>query len=214
MTIHVSLASENIINLFVGTADNAKKSGAKLLSPTTDTVTYSDGTTEEVYGYDIPVPAIDTEFDVALLGTKGTWYDHKVTVSNPAAADDTSVKSTSTDSAALTGSSSREDGSYQIAVTLGGGSGRASVETPASLTIANGQMTATIIWSSSNYDYMKIDGVEYQPVNTSGNSTFEIPVSAFDTDISITADTVAMSTPHEIDYTLRFDSATLTETAK
>lgn len=82
MTIHVSLASENILNLFAGTAADAQKAGAVLLQPTKDTVKYSDGTTEEVFGFDIPVPAIDQEFDVALVGTKGKWYDHKVKVSN------------------------------------------------------------------------------------------------------------------------------------
>lgn len=82
-TIHVSLASENIVNLFLGKAEDAKKDGAGLLQPTKDAVTYSDGTTEEVYGFDIPVPTIGEDFDLAIIGTKGTWYDHKVTVSNP-----------------------------------------------------------------------------------------------------------------------------------
>ena len=83
MTIHVSLVSKNIVNLFVGKAKDAKKDGAELLEPTTDTVTYSNGATEEVYGFDIPVPELDKEFDVALIGTKGVWYDHKVSVTNP-----------------------------------------------------------------------------------------------------------------------------------
>ena len=83
MTIHVSLVSKSIVNLFVGTAEDAQKDGAELLEPTTDTVTYSDGATEEVYGFDIPVPELDKEFDVALLGKKGVWYDHKVSVTNP-----------------------------------------------------------------------------------------------------------------------------------
>lgn len=83
MTIHVSLVSKSIVNLFVGTAEDAKKDGAELLEPTTDTVTYSDGMSEEVYGFDIPVPELDKEFDVALLGKKGVWYDHKVSVTNP-----------------------------------------------------------------------------------------------------------------------------------
>jgi len=73
MTLHVSLASKNIVNLFVGTAEDAQKDGAELLEPTTDTVTYSDGMTEEVYGFDIPVPAIDEEFDLALIGKKNKW---------------------------------------------------------------------------------------------------------------------------------------------
>lgn len=83
MTIHVSLVSKKIVNLFEGTSEDAQKDGAELLEPTTDTVTYSDGATEEVYGFDIPVPELDKEFDVALLGKKGVWYDHKVSVTNP-----------------------------------------------------------------------------------------------------------------------------------
>ena len=83
MTIHISLASKNIVNLYPGLAEDAQKEGAVLLEPTTDSVTYSDGITEEVYGFDVPVPALDEEFDLALVGTKGTWYDHKVSVSNP-----------------------------------------------------------------------------------------------------------------------------------
>lgn len=83
MTIHVSLAGTSILNLYPGTAEEAQAAGAVLLEPTTDTVTYSDGTTEEVYGFDIPVPALDEEFDVALIGEKGKWYDHKVSVSDP-----------------------------------------------------------------------------------------------------------------------------------
>ena len=91
MTIHITLPSKNIVNLFVGTAEDAQKDGAELLQPTTDTVTYDDGTTEEVNGFDIPVPAIDEEFDVALIGTKEKWYDHKVSVSDvkaPASEED------------------------------------------------------------------------------------------------------------------------------
>ena len=83
MTLHVSLTSKNILNLYPGLAEDAAKEGAKLLEPTIDTVTYSDGTTEEVHGFDIPISALDEEFDLALIGSKGKWYDHKVRVSNP-----------------------------------------------------------------------------------------------------------------------------------
>ena len=88
MTLHVSMPSKNIVNLFVGKAEDAKKSGAKLLEPTTDTVTYSDGTTEEVYGFDVPVTSLDKEFDLALIGKKGVWYDHRVSVSDPQPLED------------------------------------------------------------------------------------------------------------------------------
>lgn len=81
MMLHISLISQKIVNLYPGLAADAEKDGAVLLQPTTDTVTYSDGTTEEVFGFDVPVPYLDKEFDLALIGTKGTWYDHKVSVS-------------------------------------------------------------------------------------------------------------------------------------
>ena len=87
MTIHVTLVSKNIVNLFPGLAEDAEKEGAALLEPTTDTVNYNDGTTGTAYGFDIPVPAIGEEFDCALLGKKGKWYDHKVMVSNPVPAE-------------------------------------------------------------------------------------------------------------------------------
>ena len=195
MTFHVSLASTHIVNLYLGKASDAADHEADWLQPTTDTVTYSDGTSEEVYGFDIPVTAVDTDFDLAILGTKGKWYDHVVSVR------DAVEKAAEAETPA--------DGTYTCDVTLEGGSGRATVESPAALTVADGKMTATIVWSSPNYDYMIVDGEKYLPTNTEGNSTFEIPVAALDAALDVTADTVAMSTPHEIEYTLTFDSASL-----
>ena len=97
-----------------------------------------------------------------------------------------------------------QDGTYQMEVELLGGSGRASVASPAKVEIKDGKAVATLEWSSPNYDYMVVDGEKYLPVNTEGNSVFQIPVEAFDQDIAVIADTVAMSTPHEIEYTLNF----------
>ena len=241
MTIHVSLASKKIINLFVGKAEDAKKDGAELLEPTTDTVTYSDGMTEEVYGFDIPVPALDEEFDVALIGTKGKWYDHKVSVTNPVKTDDaeaadtedtaskdaedtkedakddtkddTETADTEKDSKDEKGKTladlNLEDGDYTMEVTLTGGTGRATVDSPAAIKVEGDKATATIVWSSPNYDYMIVDGKKLLPVNTEGNSVFEIPVASFDTALDVIADTVAMSKPHEIEYTITFDSSTI-----
>ena len=200
MTIHVSLASKSIVNLFYGLAADAQKDGAELLQPTTDTVTYSDGLSDEVYGFDIPVPALDTEFDVALIGKKGVWYDHKVSVSNPVPLVE--AGKTVTD-LGLT------DGVYTVEVGFAGGSGKAYVLTPCTVTVTDGAAVATIVWSSSKYDYMLVNGERYDVLSTEPGSTFEIPVEAFDTDLTVIGDTTAMSTPHEIDYTLNFSSASL-----
>ena len=193
MTLHISLQSKKIVNLYVGMAADAPDHEADWLQPTTDTVTYSDGTSEEVYGFDVPVEALDTDFQLAILGTKGKWYDHTVSVRNVEAQAAEAVETPA-------------DGSYTCEVTLEGGSGRATVDSPAALTVADGKMTATIVWSSPNSDYMIVDGEKYLPTNTEGNSTFEIPVSALGVPLSVVADTVAMSTPHEIEYTLTFSA--------
>lgn len=195
MTIHVSLASRSIVNLFPGIAEDAKKEGAELLQPTEDEVTYSDGLTETVYGFDIPVPYLDQEFDLALIGKKGVWYDHKVSVSNP--------------EPKVTPVSDLADGSYAVYGTLEGGTGKTTLVNPTQLTVTNGQGVATVVLSSSKYDYMIVDGVKYEPVTTEGGSTFEIPVTGLDVKIPVVADTVAMSEPHEIEYTILLDSATL-----
>lgn len=200
-TIHITLTSKKIVNLFLGTAEDARKDGAELLEPTTDTVDYEDGTTDEAYGFDVPVPALDEEFDLALIGTKGEWYDHKVKVSNPQPQEDT---------ADTIGDVQLSDGTYEIDLDFEGGSGKASISSPARVTISNGDAIATVEWSSPNYDYMLIDGEKYMPVNTEGNSVFEIPV-ILDEPMQVIGDTVAMSTPHEIEYTLTFHSQTAQE---
>ena len=104
----------------------------------------------------------------------------------------------------------KEDGEYSIQVDLEGGSGKASVTSPTILTVKDGQAYAQIQWSSANYDYMIVDGEKYLPTNEEGmNSVFEIPVLSMDEGMPVIADTTAMGAPHEIDYTLTFDSASL-----
>ena len=103
------------------------------------------------------------------------------------------------------------DGEYLIKVSLSGGSGRAQVESPAVLTITDGAMTATIIWSSPHYTYMQLGDTKYDPIGSEGNSAFRIPVASLDTALAVRAETIAMSAPHVIEYELYFDSNSLTE---
>lgn len=202
MTIHISLTSKNILNLYPGIAEDAQKEGAELLMPTEDTVTYSDGTTETVHGFDVPVPALDEEFDLALIGKKGKWYDHRVSVSSPE--DMTGQKETENAQ-----KEELEEGTYTIEVKLDGGSGKAEILSPALLQVSEDQITVQIQWNSPNYDYMIVDGETFYPVNTEGNSVFEIPAETFDVPVNVIGDTIAMSRPHEIEYTLTFYSDTI-----
>ena len=192
MTVHVSLQSKKIVNLFYGTKEDAQKEGAEMLPRTVDTIDYGDGYVEEVYGFDIPVPYLDQPFTVSLIGTHDNWYQHEVTVSDPVPGDDLHAKA----------GVDLEDGEYQIDIAKEGGTGKASIESPAAMTVKDGKATATIVWSSEYYDYMIVDGEKYEPINEEGNSTFEIPVLCLDEPFEVIADTTAMSEPHEIEYEL------------
>lgn len=101
------------------------------------------------------------------------------------------------------------DGNYRVAVTLEGGTGKAKIESPAELVVKDGKMTLSVVWSSDKYDYMIVDGTKYTPEYIDGHSVFEIPVASLETPLSVVADTTAMSAPHEIEYTIAFDAATL-----
>ena len=197
MTIHVSLSSTSILNLYPGLAEDAQKDGAELLQPSKDELTYPDGLKETVNGFDIPVPVLDQEFDVALIGKKGKWYDHKVSVSNPVPQ----------------GQEALADGEYTVEAVLSGGTGKAKLLNPTALTVSEGEITATIVWSSSNYDYMIVNGDQYLPITTEGGSTFQIPVESLGVEIPVTADTVAMGTPHEIAYTILLQADTVSPKA-
>ena len=101
------------------------------------------------------------------------------------------------------------DGTYTVAAALTGGTGKARIASPLRLTVKDGQITATLVWSSANYDYMRVDGVRYDALIEDGHSVFTVPVASLEEPLPVVADTVAMSTPHEIEYTITFDPATL-----
>ena len=208
MVIHISLPSKSIVNLYEGLAEDAEKDGAELLNPTIDSITYPDGLTEEVHGFDIHVPYLDDEFDVALIGTKGVWYDHKVYVSNPVLADETAKEA---NAAGDTVAEEIAEGDYTIEADLEGGTGKATITSPLTVKVTDEGMTVKVEWSSPNYDYMLIGEEKYLPVNEDGNSVFELPVPGFDKPLDVIADTTAMSKPHEIEYSIVFKPDTLKE---
>ncbi len=194
MTAAMTMGGTGYLYVYPGTADEAAKA---------DTADYIPFREDEngAHVFTVPVEALNADVPLAAFSkNKQTWYDRTLVFRSDALPEDAFAASDCPDLA---------DGTYTVAVTLSGGSGKASVESPAVLTVENGQVTARLVWSSSNYDYMKLDGVRYDLVNTEVNSAFDIPVTAFDEDIPVVADTVAMSAPHEIEYTLRFDGASI-----
>ena len=156
--------------------------------------------------FELPVQGLDMGIPCAAFSlNKELWYDRTLVFRS-----DSLPLSAFADGVLVTPASLQlADGVYSVEVSLTGGSGKARVESPAHLTVSDGVCTAEIVWGSKNYDYMKVEGVQYFPINTEGNSAFEIPVTVFDRPMAVIADTVAMSQPHEISYSLLFDSSSL-----
>ena len=156
--------------------------------------------------FTVPVEALDKEIScTAFSKNKKKWYDRTLVFRADSLPTDALSEAVRTTPESL----QLQDGTYTVEVTLTGGSGRATVSSPAELVVADGTVTARLVWSSPNYDYMKVDGVQYNPVNTEGNAAFDIPVTIFDYKMPVSADTTAMSTPHEIEYFLYFDSSSI-----
>ncbi len=190
----ITLGGTGYLRLFMGTGLEAVEA---------DPGTYAEFTEDAdgAYSYAIDVEALDKSLEcTGFSKRKEKWYDHQI-----------SFLSSSLPAGALKETIS--DGTYKCAVTLTGGTGKASVESPAVLTVRDNKVFAKITWSSPHYDYMLVGGRQYLPENKSGNSVFSIPVSALDEEMPVIADTTAMSEPHEIEYTLHFDTASMEKTS-
>lgn len=156
--------------------------------------------------FTVPVPALDEEVACAAFSDrKEKWYGRQLCFVAESLPADAFAKEKGNAADAL----DLADGTYLAEVSLEGGSGKASITSPAQITVKDGVVTARIEWSSPNYDYMVAAGKKLLPVNEDGNSVFEIPVRAFDRPEAVKADTTAMSKPYEIAYTLTFDSETI-----
>lgn len=199
MSAVMTMSGTGYLKLYMGTGAEAEQASEA------DFIPFVENTDGE-YTFRVPVEALDKGINCSAFSRKKeTWYDRVLVFcsgSLPAEAF--------ADGEAATAKSLKlEDGSYTVAVRLEGGSGRAAVETPAALRIEDGKAFAVITWGSSNYDYMKVDGEKLDLISTGGNSSFEIPVRVFDRKMPVIADTIAMSEPHEVEYTLVFDSTTI-----
>ncbi|MBO5031509.1 MAG: hypothetical protein J6D08_06430 [Lachnospiraceae bacterium] len=198
MTAVMTMSGTGYLYLYMGTGAEAVEAAEE------DYISFAED--NGVHTFTVPVEALDQPINcVAYSKKKEKWYDRQLVFRSDSLPQEALGEGTLVTAESL----GLEDGTYTVEVALEGGSGKASVESPCTITVKNQKVTATIIWGSSNYDYMLVDGEKYEMLPVEGNSTFEIPVAGFDWKLAVVADTVAMSTPHEIDYTLYFDSATL-----
>ncbi len=157
--------------------------------------------------------SVSSDEPSSVTSTSGETSSTESTSSDTSSAESTASNTNSepsvSDKPVSVADLSLKDGEYTIGVKLEGGSGKTKVTTPAKLIVKDGAATAEVEFSSSKYDYMKVDGTKYDMINTEGNSKFLIPVSGFDYKMPVIANTTAMGNPHEIEYTLFFDSKTI-----
>ncbi|SEL60748.1 hypothetical protein SAMN02910353_03003 [Ruminococcus sp. YRD2003] len=197
MTADIIIDSKSYDALFMGTEDEAKNASETI------GYTVNDGGQSV---FTVPVESLDKEVQCAALSAKKQEWYGRTLVFRADSLPDTAFKE---QRYATVSSLSLEDGEYTIEVELDGGSGRATVESPAKLSIKGGKATAEIKWSSDKYDKMVVQELEYTPTLIDGHSVFEIPVIGFDYKIPVSANTTAMSTPHMIEYTLYFASSSI-----
>lgn len=193
------IASKSYDALFMGTKEEAEK------AEISDRITYTENSSGQSV-FSVPVGALDKEVQCAALSAKKQEWYGRTLVFRADSLPDEAFKESRYQTALSLG---LEDGSYTVEVKLEGGSGRASVEPLAELSVKDGSAFAKISWSSDKYDKMEVDGETYLPEINDGHSEFEIPVKCFDFNMPVSANTTAMSTPHMIDYTLYFDSGTI-----
>ena len=205
MQAFLTLSGSSYLYLFPGTAEEAAAADA---SEYIEAGENAEGKNTFLF----PVEALDFGVPCAAFSkNKEMWYDRTLVFRA-----DSLPLSAFREGEVLTPSGlDLDDGEYTAEVALSGGSGRASVQSPAGLTLKNSrsaeaEVTAELVWSSANYDYMVVEGEKYLPEIADGHSVFRIPVTCFDRNMAVIADTTAMSQAHEIEYSLRFDSSSLT----
>ena len=221
MSVALTLGSTSYLKLFAGTAEQAAASTEDQYIGYTES---GDGVV-----FEVPVEALDQPFSCAAFSAKKEmWYDRSLLIRadslppeavHVAIADYEQLKKDARDRqieaqksqsklADLAVETDLEDGEYEVPATLEGGSGKASVASPATLIVKDGKAFARIQWSSSHYDYMLVDGIKILPeekASPEDNSVFVIPVTSLSGPMKVIGDTTAMSTPHEVEYTLDFE---------
>ena len=196
MSARLTMKSDSYLYLYPGTAEAASAADEAELIPLE--------TEGDAFCFTFPVPALDAGVECAAYSArKQVWYPRTLLFRS----DSLPAGAWGAENLVTAQTLGLADGVYAVEATLEGG--RATVESPATLTVADGACTADIVFSTKKIDYVVVDGEKYLPADGEGNAAFTIPVSGFDRRLSIVVDSTAILPATEVHYTILFDSGTI-----
>lgn len=199
MTATMTMSGTGYLKLFMGTGEKA------VTASEADTFPFVEDA-EGAYTFTVPVSALDAAIDCAAFSKrKEKWYDRQILFR----ADSLPLEAFKDGALTTVKSLGLANGQYTIEAKLVGDAGKTSVESPARLRIENGTAYATVVWSSKNYDYMRVGEDQFLPLDSEGNVAFEIPIPCFDWNLAVVVDSTALGTPVEMSYSIRFDSGSI-----
>ena len=197
MTARLYMKSEAYSYMYPGAAEKAAQAALEDLAPL-------ENEGESVF-FTLPVDALDAGYTCAAFSArKQVWYPRTLVFR----ADSLPAEAWKAENAVTAETLALADGTYTCEVTLEG-KGKASLESPARLTVAGGVCTADIVFSTAKIDYVIVDGEKYLPTNTEGNAAFTVPVAAFDRKLSIIVDSTAIKPATEVAYSMTFASESI-----
>lgn len=199
MSAVMTMGGKGYLKIYMGTGEDAVE------AQESQYISYMEAE-DGRHTYEVPVEALDSGISCAAFSKKKKkWYDRTLVFlssSLPISAFKNNDMTTLEDL-------DLKDGTYTIEASLKRSSGKAELESPSVLYVEDGMAMAEITFGSSNYDYVIMDGEKCFLLDEEGNSSFLVPVVGFDHDLPLTADSIALGTPREIDYTVCFDSSTI-----
>ena len=194
MTARLYMKSQAYAYMYPGAAEEAAQAPFEALA-----ALETEG--EDLF-FTLPIDALDAGYTCAAFSSrKQIWYPRTLVFR----ADSLPLEAWKPEYLVTVQTLGLADGEYTCDVALTG-AGKASLETPAALTVADGACMARIAFSTSKIDYVLVGGEKFLPVSAEGNAVFEVPVAAFDLGIAIIVDSTAIKPATEVPYTMTFAS--------
>ncbi|MBR7041259.1 MAG: hypothetical protein IKI24_05385 [Clostridia bacterium] len=197
MSVRLYMKSSAYTYMYPGTAQDASQTPQNELS----------ALNEDDAGryFELPLDALDSPYICAALSDrKQAWYPRTLVFRS----DSLPLEAYKAEELITARTLELRDGKYACETVLEG-KGRTTVESPAVITVRDGECTARIVFSTKKIDYIIVNDEKYTPVSAEGGAAFDIPLAVFDRKIAVTVDSTAIKPATEVAYSVTFFSGTL-----